>query len=119
MTDNYPPGAAHDSSAPYNEVELEPRDFRCTVWVTCCCTTDINTDEYTLGDNGPSLDMTYPEREDAYKEQHYTLDEMLEELRKYINGELLGDVSEQRKDYLRALLADTKSWEVTHTDVET
>jgi hypothetical protein len=29
--DNYPPGAAHDSSAPYNEREIPKRDFDCKV----------------------------------------------------------------------------------------
>lgn len=31
LVDNYPPGAAHDSSAPYNEREIPNRDYNCKV----------------------------------------------------------------------------------------
>ena len=46
MYDNYPPGAAHDQNAPYNEPLIPERDFDVEVTITMSKVVTITTDNY-------------------------------------------------------------------------
>ena len=46
MYDNYPPGAAHDPNAPYNEPLIPERDFDVEVTITMSKVVTITTDNY-------------------------------------------------------------------------
>ena len=45
--DNYPPGAANDSSAPYNEKAQYGIEFNCIATQTLTMATKISTNQYT------------------------------------------------------------------------
>lgn len=46
MIDNYPPGAANDPLAPYNQVDPEPIEIEVTVSITLSKTVKIYVDDY-------------------------------------------------------------------------
>lgn len=46
MLDNYPPGAANDINAPYNQVDPEPIEIEVTVSITLSKTVRIYVDDY-------------------------------------------------------------------------
>lgn len=46
MSDNYPPGAANDPLAPYNQVDPEPIEIEVTVSITLSKTVKIYVDDY-------------------------------------------------------------------------
>ena len=46
MLDNYPPGAANDINAPYNQVDPEPIEVEVTVSITLSKTVKIYVDDY-------------------------------------------------------------------------
>ena len=46
MLDNYPPGAANDPNAPYNQCDPEPIEVEVTVSITLSKTVKIYVDDY-------------------------------------------------------------------------
>lgn len=52
----YPPGAEHDSRAPYNEVETPEREIEVTVSVTLSKTVKIKVSDYEIIDSGKDED---------------------------------------------------------------
>lgn len=46
MLDNYPPGAANDVNAPYNQVSPEPIEVEVTVSITLSKTVKVYVDDY-------------------------------------------------------------------------
>jgi hypothetical protein len=52
MYDNYPPGAAHDPSAPYNQVDVPEKDFDVTCSQSLSRTAVVTTNNYTPGASG-------------------------------------------------------------------
>lgn len=46
MLDNYPPGAANDPLAPYNQVDPEPIEIEVTVSITLSKTVKVYVDDY-------------------------------------------------------------------------
>lgn len=50
--DNYPPGAANDPNAPYNEVEIPEKDFEVTCCQTLSRTALVTTNNYAPGASG-------------------------------------------------------------------
>ena len=67
MIGDYPPGAANDPNAPYNQKEQEPVDID----VCVSCTLSKST---TIGGN-PEVD----DLKDIYEQQEYTIPELLDE----------------------------------------
>ena len=122
-SDYYPAGAYNDPNAPYNEVELPDIEVSCEVSITLTkkdapVFTDnyiYNGDEY--GDEYEVMD-SYQELADKYNAQHYSLTGLLDELAKYIRGELQGDISRGRRNELERMLDDCQGWEEGDTDVE-
>ena len=50
--DNYPPGAENDSSAPWCEPELEPREVEVTVSITLSKTLKVEVRDYLIDNLG-------------------------------------------------------------------
>ena len=50
--DNYPPGAANDPNAPYNEVEVPEADFEVTCSQSLSRTATVTTTDYNPGAYG-------------------------------------------------------------------
>lgn len=79
MYDNYPPGAANDPNAPYNQSEPEGREIEVTVSITLSKTMKVTVTDYEYfegerdedGYNPPSYDYSNCDLEAAVKEQIY------------------------------------------------
>jgi hypothetical protein len=121
--DYYPQGAYNDPKAPYNEVEVPDIEVKCEVSITLTkkdapVFTDNyinNGDEY--GDEYEVMD-SYQELADKCDDQHYCLTGLLDELAKYIRGELQGDITRGRRNELERMLEDCQGWEEGDTDIE-
>lgn len=123
MSNYYPEGAYNDTNAPYNEVEVPEIEVNCEVSITLTKKdAPVFTDNYTndgdeYGDEYDILD-SYSELAEKYDDQHYCLTGLLDELAKYIKGELQGDISRGRRNELERMLADCQGWTEGDTDIE-
>ena len=89
MYDNYPPGAANDPNAPYNEPVIPERDFDVEVTITMSKVVTITTDNYV-----PEYDdedgHTYANTENTEWDKefensgHFTIADLIEELKGYV-----------------------------------
>lgn len=122
--DYYPAGAYNDTNAPYNEVEVPDIEVSCEVTVTLTKKdAPVFTDNYVNecddeGYKGYEVLDSYQELADKYDAQHYSLTGLLDELAKYIRGELQGDISRGRRNELEQMLEDCQDWEEGDTDIE-
>lgn len=122
--DYYPLGAYNDPNAPYNEVELPDIEVSCEVSITLTkkdapvFTGNYIDESDDEGYEGYEVLDTYQELADKYDDQHYCLTGLLDELAKYIRGELQGDISRGRRNELSKMLEDCQDWEEGDTDIE-
>ncbi len=115
--DNYPPGAAHDSSAPYNEQEWPARDFPCKVTVELSKSMPIATDSYLIDnedEGGIDAHTDNPDWDQDYHndDRYVGIDGLLEQLSRYLRDELSKDITSRRRRYLNRLLDECSDWEV-------
>lgn len=110
MSDNYNYQCGSDTpSAPWNEKEIPEVEMQCDVIVTLRKDgVVVFTDNY---DNDGEFCGTCYDAEELVASQHKTIPDLLDELAKYINGELAdGDISTSRKQELEAMLEDCRGW---------
>ena len=90
--DNYPPGAANDPNAPYNEVEVPEREFDVTISMSLSRTVQCYTNKYIPEvdeENGHLyVDTSDTPWSEVYGDNHKTIPELLEEHKKYIQKDL-------------------------------
>ena len=129
--DNYPPGAAHDPNAPYNEVEVPEREFDVTISMSLSRTVQCYTNKYipeTDEEDGRLyVDTSNTPWSEVYGNNHKTIIELLEELKKYIQRDLdnIDKVAEEQKHNkvflkrkLKFLLEECDGWTVDEEDYE-
>ena len=129
---NYPPNA-DTPDAPWNETEREGREFPCRCSVSLsksdCIVSNAYVDEVVQDEDGcyRYTDTSYIEWDADWKEQHFTIPQMLDELKKYIEKELnsfkvsskpFSDEDRKRKWKLRDMLEDCQGWEVDDVYIE-
>lgn len=92
MPSNYPPGAEHDPNAPYNEPVIPEVEFTITTSITLSKTVSVFTDDYIpeFDDENGSQDCNTSETdwEAAYTSNHYTVPQLLDKLREYVQKDL-------------------------------
>ena len=121
---NYPMGA-DTSDAPWNQPpEPDPVSVIANITVTLTNEIRVFTDDFfcDFDDNDKvekvNLNSSYKDVEKLIANQHKSIPELLQELAKYINGELAGgDISRSRRQELESMLDDCKGWTYT-IDVE-
>lgn len=129
MLDNLPPGAAHDPSAPYNEVEIPEREFDVTISMSLSRTVQCYTNKYIPEvdeENGHLyVDTSDTPWSEVYGDNHKTIPELLEELKKYIQKDLdnlADDETKMDKAFhrrrLEFLLTECDEWTVDEEDYE-
>lgn len=120
---NYPMGA-DTPSAPWNQpADPDPIEVACDTCVTLRKEIIIATDNYWIeaDDEGYSetyLEDGYKEMEQHVRKQHASLTALLDELAKYIQGELQGDISNARKHELEQMLEDCQGWSEDYFEIE-
>lgn len=121
--DNYPPGAANDPNAPYNEVEVPEREFDVTISMSLSRTVQCYTNKYIPEvdeENGHLyVDTSDTPWSEVYGDNHKTIPELLEELKKYIQKDLdnlADDETKMDKAFhrrrLEFLLTECDNWTV-------
>lgn len=114
---NYPPGA-DTPLAPWNQVEPDPVVVDAEITVLLKGKIRVETD--ILKDDGSFKSIAnYKIVEDACKDQCHSIPELLDELAKYINGELAGgNLSKRRRQELEIMLEDCQGWQMVDMEVE-
>lgn len=116
-SDYYPAGAYSDTNAPFNQCEIPEIEVKCDVMVSVVREgVPVMTDNYTRDEDGIEALQEY--LPDDYENCHYGIPELLGELAKYINGELAGGVTGDRRRQLLGMLADCQGWRTEVTSVE-
>lgn len=113
----YPPGAEFDENAPWNQVDPPEVDFTIKVGITLEREAVITTDE-VYNDDGDWCLCDDADVEGAYKETYKSIPDMLGELVKYIDGELLGDISEGRRRELELMKESATGWTEEYFEFE-
>ena len=124
MYDNYPPGAAHDPNAPYNEPLIPERDFDVEVTITMSKVVTITTDNYV-----PEYDdedgHTYANTENTEWDKefensgHFTIADLIEELKGYVVEDMKTCAPNTRKvSHLKRLLLACEDWETIDESYE-
>lgn len=127
--DNYPPGAANDPNAPYNEVEIPEREFDVTISMSLSRTVQCYTNKYIPEvdeENGHLyVDTSDTPWSEVYGDNHKTIPELLEELKKYIQKDLdnlADDETKMDKAFhrrrLEFLMKECDNWVVDEEDYE-
>ena len=116
-SDYYPAGAYRDPNAPWNKVDIPEITVKCDVMVSVVREgVPVMTDNYTRDENGIEVFQEY--LPDDYENCHHDIPELLGELSKYINGELAGGVTGDRRHQLLGMLADCAGWRTEMTSIE-
>lgn len=124
MYDNYPPGAAHDPNAPYNEPIIPERDFDVEVTITMSKVVTITTDNYV-----PEYDdedgHTYANTENTEWDKefensgHFTIADLIEELKDYVVEDMKTCAPNTGKcAHLQRLLLACEDWETIDESYE-
>lgn len=113
----YPPGAEFDENAPWNQVDPPEVDFTIKVGITLEKECVITTDE-VYNDDGDLCLCDDADVESAYKNTYKSIPDMLAELVKYIDGELLGDISKERRRELELMKESATGWTEEYFEFE-
>ena len=121
MYDNYPPGAANDPNAPYNQSEPEEMEIEVTVSITLSKTMKVSVTDYEYfegekdedGYIPPSYDFSNCDLEAAVKQQVYLPQEVGSVLEKVQNFDNIKMV----KDTFKDVTSDMKDWVVDDMEV--
>ena len=130
---NYPPGAEYNPNAPWNQTDPEPVKVKVTISQSLSRSTTIEVTDYTAtkyddieyDEDGYinrieciDYDFSDSDLKGAYKEQEYTIPELLNYLKAY----LIVDINECSKESskrkkLQHILKCCEGWEVDETEV--
>ena len=130
--DNYPPGS-DTADAPWNEVEVPDMEFDVTISMSLSKTVKCSTNKYNpvvIDEPHNRLHEEYPDTSDTpwsevYGDNHKTIPELLEELKKYIQKDLnnlANDETKMDKAFhrrrLEFLMKECDNWVVDEEDYE-
>lgn len=113
----YPPGAEHDPNAPYNQEDLEDKEFDVTISQTLSKNTTVSTNDYIPGyqyqesewDGDGYCAVTYQESDDtsdtnweeAYKSNHDTPLKIINLFKQFLEDKVnIENMEEWRRQYL-------------------
>lgn len=124
MSSNYPPGAEHDPRAPYNEIEVPEKEFNVYVEFAVKKVVPVTTNDYLVEQDFDEdgyycgYDFSETDWRKAYKDGNFSICDMLEELRLFIEKELptLPERS-GRYQYLKRMHAECQGWEEEIVDI--
>lgn len=108
--------------APQEEVEYPQKNFDVEVSYLLRKRTCVKTDDYALEhddfERQAFINTELTDWESAYKETHFTMEEMLDELRRYVEKEMcVVEPCSGQGRYLKRLYDDLQDWEVVESEV--
>ena len=128
----YPPGAEFDPNAPYNQSDPEPVKVDVCISQTLHKSTTISTTDYAIeewedcerGDDGKFIttrrvnyDFSDSNLLEAYKIDNWTIPELLNELKNYIQQDLDKGCSKSKESYLKHMMLSCEDWELDEEEV--
>lgn len=128
----YPPGAEFDPNAPYNQSDPEPVKVDVCISQTLHKSTTISTtdyvaeewEDYERDDDGEfittrevSYNFSDSDLLSAYKNDNWTIPELLDELKDYIKRDLENDCSKSKKAWLERMMKACEDWELDEEEV--
>lgn len=125
LNGGYPTGAAHDSSAPYNEKDLPEKQFDVSVTVTLYRETEVTTDLYTgIEYDAPDSEfidtsgMGYEEWDTAYHDNYpYDIDELLRILVDVAKEKMQATDDKKQKRHWRHVIDCASGWECVDMEI--
>ena len=116
--DNYPPGAANDPRAPYNEVDTPKKEFYVCISQTLSKSVSVTTSDYNQEldyDEDSHCQFTYADTsetnwEEAYKAEHTTLLDLLNVLKEYIDKDIASSNDKHHIRKLKELRQECDGW---------
>jgi hypothetical protein len=115
---NYPPGAANDPNAPWNEKETPEKEFEVCITQTLSKSVKVTTNDY-IPDEGVDDDGHYyfdtdtsdTDWDEVYSESnHYTPLQLIEKFKKYLEIELAIAGNTKDKKKLEHLIEECDNW---------
>lgn len=108
--------------APFEEVEVPKKKFDVEVSYLLRKRTSIETDDYEIEyddfERQAFINTELTDWESAYNETHFTMEEMLDELRRYVEFELITvEPCSRHGRRLERLYNDLQDWEVVESEV--
>ena len=128
----YPLGTEFDSTAPYNQSDQTPIEVDVCISQTLHKSTTISTTDYITeewedcerGDDGKFIttrrvnyDFSDSNLLEAYKIDNWTIPELLNELKNYIQQDLDKGCSKSKESYLKRMIAACEDWELDEEEV--
>lgn len=128
----YPPGARFDPNAPYNQSDPEPVEVNVCISQTLHKSTTISTTDYVaekledcerdddggfVTTEGVNYNFSDSDLLDAYKNDSWTIPELLYELKDYIKQDLDRGCSESKKAWLERMMKACEDWELDEEEV--
>lgn len=132
MLDNYPPGAANDPNAPYNQSDPTPVKVAVCISQSLSKSTTIKVTDYIAEKweeveadvdgpyviSGMDYDFSYSNLKGAYEEQEYTIPQLLYFLKVYLKEDIAGCPDNSgKKKRLQHILECCEGWNVDETEV--
>ena len=126
-SDNYPPGAANDQNAPYNQKDTEPIEVEIEYSCVMRRTTTIETTRYQAHDwedcepdgeggyvrtGGTECELEDNDFRDEYYGQRFNPSELIDELKSIVTMLINGDEVTVSKAKLKQVLEDCEGWEI-------
>lgn len=116
--DNYPPGAANDPFAPYNEIDIPEEEFSVCISQTLSKSVEVTTSDYIPKidydeDSGYQInyaDTSETNWEEAYKAEHTTLLDLLNVLKEYIDKDIASSNDKHHIRKLKELRQECDGW---------
>lgn len=121
-TGGYPDGAEYDSRAPWNRPDNKPRKIPVEALITLRHKCNVKTEDYEycedLLDGGMEIVVSKENLENAYKDCHRSISDLMDILKEYAEKELEKTVSAPRIKWLKDLITDCEGWEEEEIIVE-
>lgn len=123
----YPPGAAYDPYAPYNQEKYEKKEFEMFIVQTLTKDTKVTTDDYIREvdyagiENGGYIENINTEDtdwEEVYRQEHYTPLELIEEFSKFLYEKYAtfkDSMSDEEKFHIEHLMQECSDWTCEET----
>ncbi len=126
MNDNYNyPAGADNADAPWNQPpDPEPIVVNVEVFVTLRHESTVGTDNYTEGVDGSGcynreLHDSSADIEKLYRNQHFMVPRLLEQLARYIEQDLKDpSIDRARRQQLKLMLLECQGWKVDDVYVD-
>ena len=128
----YPTGSEYDPNAPYNKSDQKPVQVKVTISQSLSRSTTIEVTDYIAKEytdaeydedgylnitGGIKYDFSDSNLLEAYKIDNWTIPELLNELKNYIQQDLDKGCSKSKESYLKRMIVACEDWELDEEEV--